>query len=201
MMRPTPYQDNQSNPLVQYVGFLMTCVPLQIMDLTGRTDAGNAGKTQLLNKISSINPINHSYTIDTFIPAGLLWGWNMLTSVQPLDRGVSKATQKELGLKKVLVLMTDGINNRMVDASGISLYSVSDPTLPNKLTSDLCSNIKNDDIIIYTVNFAVSDATTEALLKSCASDPAFYYKASNADQISAAFDQIGRSLRPVRLLK
>lgn len=114
---------------------------------------------------------------------------------------MAKATRQELGLKKVLVLMTDEINNCMVDASGITLHSVSDPTQPNKLTSDLCINIKNDDIIVYTVNFAVNDATTGSLLRSCASDPAFYYKASNADQISAAFEQIGRSLRPVRLLK
>ena len=145
--------------------------------------------------------MNHGYVTETFIPGGLLWGWNMLTPEQPLDKAVDKATAQQLGLRKVLVLMTDGKNSVMVNSAGTNFTAVTDATAVNKLTSDLCANIKGDGIIIYTVKFAVADAATDAMLRNCASDPSFYFTASNADQLSAAFDRIGQSLRPVRLLE
>ena len=199
--RRAGYQDNQNDPTVKYDGILMTCVPLTIRDLTARTESSNTGKALVTNKIASINPMNHGYVTETFIPSGLLWGWNMLTPEQPLDKAVSKATAEQLGLRKVLVLMTDGKNSVMVNSAGTNFTAATDATAVNKLTSDLCTNIKNDGIIIYTVNFAVADAATNSMLKNCASEPTYYYTASNADQLAAAFDRIGKSLRPVRLLQ
>ena len=199
--RRAGYQDNQTDPSVKYDGILMTCVPLTIRDLTARTESSNTGKALVTNKIASINPMNHGYVTETFIPSGLLWGWNMLTPEQPLDKAVSKATAEQLGLRKVLVLMTDGKNSVMVNSTGTNFTAATDATAVNKLTSDLCTNIKNDGIIIYTVNFAVADAATNSMLKNCASEPTYYYTASNADQLAAAFDRIGKSLRPVRLLQ
>lgn len=69
----------------------------------------------------------------------------------------------------------------------------------NSREAQLCNNIKNTGIEIYTVIFRETDQATENLMRNCASSPAHFYRANNAQELSAAFDAIGSGIGQLRL--
>lgn len=155
---------------------------------------------------------------DTFIPGGVTWGWNMLAAKEKLisDPPESVGSLKARGGRKVMVLMTDGINaltwrttNTDTDGEKGSnlgwLVGTSNPNAPggpNKLTLDLCENIKAAGIEIFTVLFDVKDPVTEKMLQDCAADDdkeRDYFNASAGADLRNAFGAIGNQLRTVKL--
>ena len=69
----------------------------------------------------------------------------------------------------------------------------------NSRQAQLCTNIKNDGIEIYTVIFRETDRTTENLMRNCATTPQHFYRADNAQELSEAFDAIGSGIGQLRL--
>lgn len=72
-------------------------------------------------------------------------------------------------------------------------------TYVNGREAQLCSNIKNADIEIYTVIFRETDPATEQLMRNCASGNDHFYRANNASELSAAFRAIGSGIGQLRL--
>lgn len=72
-------------------------------------------------------------------------------------------------------------------------------TYVNGREAQLCTNIKNADIEIYTVIFRETDQATENLMRSCASGNDHFYRANNASELSAAFRAIGSGIGQLRL--
>jgi Putative Flp pilus-assembly TadE/G-like len=144
----------------------------------------------------------------TYIPAGLLWGWNMLTKEHPLDDAMSLAELEKLGGQKVIVLMTDGANT--IATNGSVLHDGRDPRdAPVKvfrdkadaLTKKLCGNIKSVGIKIFTVAFQVDDTSAKSVLATCASEPEMAFDAKNSASLKAAFLSIGRQLATLHLAR
>ena len=143
---------------------------------------------------------------DTYIPAGLIWGWRSLLPSKPL---VQANTADYRSRAKAIVLMTDGENTRAYEENDDDdfdgeyhwLRGNEAKTQANALTAELCTKIKADNIAIYTIAFSVSDPTTKSLLQNCASDSDKFFDAGNADELTNAFDNIGRQLALVRLSK
>jgi hypothetical protein len=202
--RPEAYHASISDPTTsRYLGFLITnyfgCGPI----MTELTD----DKSSILQAITDLFVPSGA---ETYIPMGLIWGWNMLTPEQPLTRARSKEFMRENGGRRALVLMTDGMNTRTPEsATGHRVVVPSQSPYRNwgpepisytqHLTSELCNKIKADGIDIYTVAFTVDDATTDNLLRNCATDPRKFYKALTPNDLLAAFEAIGDSLKRVRL--
>lgn len=69
----------------------------------------------------------------------------------------------------------------------------------NSRQAQLCDNIKDEDIEIYTVIFRETDQTTENLMRNCASSEEHFYRADNAAELAAAFDAIGTGIGQLRL--
>jgi Mg-chelatase subunit ChlD len=140
-------------------------------------------------------------TGETYIPAGLIWGWRALSPDDPFDQGLPYNHQvKGKPLKKIMVLMTDGANTLSKDPS--SAYHLSNnATDANQLEAELCSNIKASGITIYTVAFDLNDAGAKAILRDCASSPANYYDAEGSGQLVAAFSDIASSFGKLRLTR
>lgn len=185
-----------TNP--KYPGILGTCAQTPILDLTSRSDLGGRGVGVVKTRISQLTPVLNGQVTETFIPGGLVWGWNMLTSEMPLTRASTPAEAKARGISKVLVLMTDGDNT--VRPSGASFVGQSPPTEADALTENLCRNIKADGILIFTVAFTVDNARTQTMLRNCASRPDYFYLANNSLELESAFNQIGTSLTRLRLI-
>ena len=123
---------------------------------------------------------------------GLIWGWNMLTSEPPLDQARTKEFMRNVGGKKVIVLISyssDGYEYGPArdGQTGAKPNWVKDGA---QLTREICQNIKDDDIIIYAVQFANSGSMDEAF-QECASDEDHYFKQSDMMRGPA-----GGSLRP-----
>src|SRR5690606_26047171 len=83
----------------------------------------------------------------TYIPAGLAWGWNLLSPGAPFTEGAAydPANRKP---RKALVLMTDGANTLEPKADG-SHGSKTPSPLADKYTAELCENIKKQKIEVY----------------------------------------------------
>jgi len=136
---------------------------------------------------------------DTFIPSGLTWGWNALASGE-IYGAESVASLQARGGRKVLVLMTDGVNALNIRTSdGLLVGNGGNATAANSLTQSLCTQIKNAGIEIFTVLFDVRDATTETMLRNCASSPSMAFNASDGTGLRNAFGAIGNQLRTVRI--
>ncbi len=141
----------------------------------------------------------------TYIPGGLLWGWNMLTPEAPMAEADSTATLEGNGGQRVMVLMTDGINtfspqNRTGIFTALHANSVyQNGTYTDGLTASLCTSIKQQGIIIYTVLFDVADSGMQQLMRNCASDTGKAFAVSTSAELTQAFSAIGVSLQKVRL--
>ena len=64
---------------------------------------------------------------------------------------------------------------------------------------EVCTGMKNDGIIVYTITFQVTDITTRKLFESCATDPGKYYNSPDAATLNVAFRAIGAELKNLHL--
>ena len=202
------YLDKISDPSVQkYAGVTTldtTCSVQQILPLT-------SNKQDVLDRIDKL-----STWADTFIPSGLIWGWNVLDPDEPYPARTG-AELEAIGGMKALVLMTDGVNSmspRLYDGTSVSNGDGSitakwrDGSESKKLIGRICTNIKDDSankIKIFTVAFDVNDAAIKTILKDCASprdgsptDKLFFEASDNASLLDA-FQNIGEALKTLRL--
>ena len=150
---------------------------------------------QLLTKqINSFSPQGYTY-----IPAGLVWGLRVLSAQEPFTQGLTQAQADEKRVKKAVILMTDGENTVSKD-SRTAYHDGYDVNQTNTWTSTMCDNIKKQNVLVYTMTFG-SDVppATKALIRSCASDPAYYFDAANGDNLNAAFANIAASLSKLYL--
>jgi Flp pilus assembly protein TadG len=133
----------------------------------------------------------------TYIPAGLVWGWHVLTSGEPYTQGIAPTHDDYSDTVKAVVLLTDGDNqvepsDETHNASNYTSYSyvntvvgterrlattgsASEGTLDTKLAS-LCTSVKqngtsadtSDDIRLYTITFGPLSAAVQTMMETCA---------------------------------
>jgi Mg-chelatase subunit ChlD len=171
---------------IPYSGLLAVTCPSPLSPLTDNA-------TQLTNNINSLVA-----TGSTYIPAGLLWGWNLLDANEPIGGAKTHGEMTAVGGKKAIVLMTDGANTL---SATYPFHKGNDVSAANAKTEALCDNIKDDDIVIYTVAFMVTDTTAVDLLAGCASDPGKVFTADNPEALIQAFHDIGSQLAAIRFSK
>jgi SRSO17 transposase len=95
-----------------------------------------------------------------------------------------------------MILMTDGDNTRsQVDAN----HEGGDAAAANTTMSQLCTNIKNEKIELYTIAFTVTSAPSKTLLQSCATSSAHFYDATDSAALQTAFSRIAGSLQRLAL--
>jgi Flp pilus assembly protein TadG len=194
--------------------------------MTGYTYGPNAGCSmqpiiRLTTDTDSIKTaINAMVAVgDTNIPMGLVWGWHTLSPNAPFADGSAYTTQH---MKKIVILMTDGENtmtnpgsnnsngsyysglgyiwqNIMQGLSGASGSSARQSAMDARL-SLLCTNMKAQNIVIYTVRVEVTSGTS-TVLKDCASGADKFYDVQDVSQLTAAFDSIAGSIDNLRISK
>jgi hypothetical protein len=153
---------------------------------------------------SVITSVFNNDTGNTFIPLGLIWAWNLLTPEIPFT---SAAPNTDPNVMKVVVLISDGINNASprytayserneVHAFGSTtglLYASRGDV--DTLTRTVCKNMKDYGIKIYTVVVGPSsDAAGRQLLQDCASDPSMSYQVSTRAGTAAVFVTLGQAV-------
>jgi hypothetical protein len=122
-------------------------------------------------------------------------------------------------MDKVVVLLTDGVNEwydwptglpNNPDADFTAYKRPSDgvlgttsrsvgTTIINSRMSQVFTAMKAQGIIIYTITFQLSNATTQNLFRSCATSPAHYFNSPSNAVLEEAFEEIGNELTNLRL--
>ncbi len=125
---------------------------------------------------------------------------------------------------KVAVILTDGVNqnftcregycpshNDTPDYSGYGMaednrLGLSDPfnegqwaSELNTRTSDICSAMKGQGIILYTITFKVSSESIKNIFRACASDPTNYFDDGTTADLRRTFREIAEELRKLRI--
>jgi Flp pilus assembly protein TadG len=154
----------------------------------------SADRADLRSKIDDMFVIG-----ETYIPAGLMWGWRVLSDEEPFSEGVPYG-QSVNGktVRKILVLMTDGRNSV---SPFLEFHTGLDVALADSRTSEVCTNIKARGIQIYTVAFDVDDDAIKDVLRDCASAPGNYFDTGGAAQLRTAFQTIAKDFAPLRLTR
>lgn len=150
-------------------------------------------KAKLLDMVEGLSAAGWTY-----IPSGIGWGWSLLTPEAPFTGAIAFDEMPKVNGVKALMVMTDGANTRAPD------YPTHDnPSAPlaNSLTSEICTNVKAQKIVVYTIAFEVTNTTIKDILRDCASGPANYFDAKGGKALTAAFDSIAASLRNISLSK
>ncbi len=191
------------SPTTKYPGYVETsqkCLN-PIVPLTTDKNTVLAAINGMVINIGSYKPY-------TYIPAGLIWGQNLLSDSKPFTEAAAYDPDN-ITPRKVAVLMTDGDNTlqfrasdgRHVALSSSAATAVTQVAKTNNDTKAICDYMKTNKIEIYTVAFMVDNADAKTLLQNCATDPEHYYDASDSEKLMSAFSGIAQSLSQVRLAR
>ncbi|HYD73350.1 MAG TPA: ubiquitin-activating E1 FCCH domain-containing protein [Candidatus Binatia bacterium] len=148
---------------------------------------------------------------------GLAWGWYMLSPnwaslFSASEQGASYSAPETL---KIVVLMTDGafntgycngvISDDSDNGAGAASERINcDATngQPFDQARALCTAMKNQDIIIYTVGFGLgADANATDFMEDCATSDGHAYSADDGEELIAAFNAIAASITQLRITR
>ncbi|WP_293423943.1 vWA domain-containing protein [Phreatobacter sp.] len=149
-----------------------------------------------------------NYKPMTYIPAGLIWGVNVLSPTMPFSEGKPYDGSNRRP-RKVMVLMTDGANTlrlqasdgRHVAPSGTAAAQASQLAQTYADMAAICEYAKSQKIEIYTISFDITDPTAINAMRSCATSSAHAFDATDRTSLSQVFKNIAESLQNVRLTR
>jgi Flp pilus assembly protein TadG len=185
--RPSPDNTRDANYSVRIPGVMVGCGS-PIVEPT----------TDLAMAKSRINALTTEG--ETYIPAGLIWGWRALSTQAPI---AARDSQAGAQVSRYMVLVTDGQNTRSVNTSNSSLHDGSNPTEANTVMRTTCQNMAADKVSgikLYTIAFEVTDPTVKQLLEECSTmNGGAFYDAANAAQLQDAMRNIGGQISKLRI--
>ena len=164
--------------------------------------------------VSAINAMTAQGNTSTNL--GAVWGWRLIS---PRWRGLWGGEMNPNGLPlnynsdlmyKVMVLMSDGDNTIDNSSRGAYWYlsngklgttsSGTAVTRMNDRTRQVCTSMKNNGVIIYTIALGSSVSTAgQTLLRDCATNPDYYFLSPTTNELQNIFRQIGDSLANLRI--
>ncbi len=179
---------------------------------------------------ASINPLtsNESVlkdTIDSFAADGLTaghiglqWGWYMIShdwkDYLPTGSKPGDHSDPDSGITKVIILMTDGVTNTAYadvpyatwkpPNTGPSAESIKAAAIHLK---ELCTAIKDDDILLFTIAFKLLwwQHGEHDKLNDCATDETestkYFFEAETNDELEDTFMEIVKTIHKLTLTK
>jgi hypothetical protein len=131
--------------------------------------------------------------------------WNSANAAASYDNSYNINTKvgnpKNVKLKKIAILMTDGDYNTQFSSQNITTDYFGDAPVNGTADSQaatLCTNMKAKGIEIYTVGFQVS-SSAKTKLTTCATDASHFYDATTGDSLKAAFRDIALKIATIRI--
>jgi Flp pilus assembly protein TadG len=142
---------------------------------------------------------------NTYMPAGVFWGTNILTEDAPFNEGMNKQEMEDYRGLKYMIVMTDGKNTIRPSYPLHDIEDQVDEILPyelsqaEKLTELACTNAKSQGIQVFTIAFKIDAPTALQVLNSCATMPSMAFDADDPAQLDGAFTAIGQKLAAISL--
>ncbi|MGB3501264.1 MAG: TadE/TadG family type IV pilus assembly protein [Mesorhizobium sp.] len=203
---------NDTTPSVPYPGYVETSQKC-LNPIVTLTNDKNVLKSAIDGMIINIGT---SHRPKTYIPAGVVWGINVLSPTAPLVEGKAYDPDNKVP-RKAMLLMTDGENTLRFQASNgkhvdlsnnkvngeeiLTAAGLAQLATVNKETVDLCTYAKQNKIEVYSVAFRVQDPDAKKVMLDCATSAEHYFDASDQATLLAAFSGIAQSLSVVRLAR
>ncbi len=129
---------------------------------------------------------------------GAAWGWYML---QPnwsfLWPGSTPRPFADPDVMKIVILMTDGEFNTSYENGNMNSTTFTDVGSSGYQALQLCSNMKAQNITIYTIGF-MTNGNAESMLKTCSGEDNFY-NADSSSQLLGSFQDIVAKLTQLRI--
>lgn len=147
-------------------------------------------KSTLTSAVSSMSAGGY-----THINYGSVWGWRVISNAEPFTEGVSYGTADTT---KAMIILTDGENYKSNSSTAYKNDYQTVANLDAKLET-VCTNIKTENIIVYTITFQLSDPITQALFESCATDTGKYYNSPTGAELSRVFRAIAAELKQLHV--
>jgi Flp pilus assembly protein TadG len=180
---PSDVNTNVTGPYPAVSG--VTCPSAAITPLNSNLDVAKSAINKLVAKGN------------TYIPAGVQWGWQILSESAPFSEGMSPEEIKNLQGFKFLILMTDGTNT--VTPTYPLHSGGNNPPVANALTEASCAAAKADGISIFSITFMVDVPETQTMMDNCATEKGMSFDANSAADLDKAFTAIGKKLNALRL--
>jgi Flp pilus assembly protein TadG len=135
---------------------------------------------------------------DTYLPSGLIWGWRMLSSKEPLTASLVNGLEP----RKFMILVTDGRNTASPNYPD---HFGNDAVLSDKLTREICTNIaadKTSNVRIFTIAFEMDGLDAKTILQNCAINTGgLFFDAANAAQLRTSMSKALESIMKISLTK
>lgn len=124
-------------------------------------------------------------TGNTNVTIGLTTGLATLRSDSPFGA----ASSNQPGVRKILILLTDGDNT-------MNRWSSNQGDIDARLSS-ACAQARGGAVQVFTIRVIQGNAS---LLRSCASQPSMYYDVNNASQLQQVFRDILDKIDNIRIV-
>jgi Flp pilus assembly protein TadG len=153
----------------------------------------------LTTNISAVRSTINALTTEgeTYIPAGLIWGWRMLSPGAPLTGAAAGGPG---GARKFMIVVTDGLNTK---SPNYPAHENSDSVAADQLAKTTCINIAADTsnaIKIFTIAFEMDSADSKAILQDCARRTGGqFFDATDAAKLKDAFAQVSDAIGTAKL--
>lgn len=122
---------------------------------------------------------------------GVAWGWYLISPEwkDVFDNNAEPLSYDEPDSIKAMIIMTDGeFNSQFYGSQGNSMNQA----------KALCDAIKLKDVVVYTIAFDAPDAGKQ-VLEYCATNPEFYFNATNGQELKDSYQTIASSISDLRI--
>ncbi|CAN7216461.1 pilus assembly protein [Aminobacter sp. LjRoot7] len=175
-------------------------------------DLAKIGGDPVKKTKGELDNMNFWYGSGTNVSEGLAWGYRILSPGAPFTEGDAF---KAPDTSKVVVVFTDGENNvfgassEAINKSDYGAYSYLDTgrmgsstrtgalSKVNDATQTVCTMLKDQDVIVYTVVLGADTQANRDLYSKCATGPSYYFPTKNVAELKAAFQTIANSISPL----
>ena len=190
------------------VGPNIKCESIPVLPMTDQ-------KPVVTAKLAAMTPEGNTNIVE-----GASWGWRLLSPGLPFTEGKPYNTT---GNRKILIVMTDGENtmNGWNHNHNLSAYystygypldkrlmqqATGDETALRRAMNDrlrlACANAKAQKVQIYSIIVSAPNDEARQVMEDCATPgdrPKHAYSVATAGELKGVFEEIGKSIKAVRL--
>ena len=128
----------------------------------------------------------------TNLALGAAFGWQVLSPIGAFNQAEPYNKDKVV---KVMVFLTDGMQTYKSHGPGDTRQDPGTVDAGVQNTKDICSNMKNKDIQIYTIGVRLITQRAVDILTHCATDDHYYDVDNVANEMEVAFQDIGKKVK------
>ncbi|WP_259780096.1 vWA domain-containing protein [Aestuariispira ectoiniformans] len=169
------------------------------------TKCSEHGITPLQNSKSAVlDAINSLQNPEgtTNVASGLGWAWRALMPEAPFTEA---ASGPDIERTRAIVLLTDGENFGGWGDAYQGQFGHGDSARPalNERLRKLARNVKDDGVVIYSIQFFYNSTDQAQLMQDIASGPnaPYYHYAPNATDLKVIFEDVAEHIASLRLTK